>query len=235
MAQRGGGGMGGGGMRGGGGGMGGGMHGGGMGGGGFRGGGGFGGSHGGGGNFGGFHGGSGFTGFRGGFGGGGFHNGFGFNRGFYGGGYYGGGYYPSLGYGYGYGPEYYDYVYPYPNYVSSGYSYPANYSSPVNIVYPQQQAPTVVYVDRAHPVSHEYDQYGQEVNPGAASPSSSPIYLIAFKDHEIRAATSYRVDGRTLHYMTLQNENRQAPLDSVDRDLTMQLNRERRVQLSLPQ
>ena len=84
-------------------------------------------------------------------------------------------------------------------------------------------------------MSHEYDQYGQEVRGAGGSAASSPIYLIAMRDHVIRAAASYWVDGQTLHYVTLQHEERQAPLDSVDRGLSMQLNRERRVQFQLPQ
>ena len=38
---------------------------------------------------------------------------------------------------------------------------------PSTVVYaPQQTAPPVYYVERANPVSHEYDQYGQEVKGG---------------------------------------------------------------------
>jgi len=136
-----------------------------------------------------------------------------------------GGFFNHYGYGYGYGPEYYDSAY-------AGY-----YNSPVAVVYPQQeqaQPTTTVYVERAHPMMHEYDQYGQEIRP-QASPASSPLYLIAFKDHSIQAAASYRVDGRTLHYVTLQHEEKQASLDALDRDFTQQLNRERGVQFSLPQ
>ena len=236
IAQRGGGGhgggMGGGGFRGGG-------MGGGMGSGGFRGGGGGGGFHGGVGVGGGFHGGfnngshggfnNGFhvTGFRPGFG----FNRFGFGAGFYGYPYWGYGGYPSYG---GYGLGYYD-SYPYGGYYpyDSGYAY--NTSPNVTVVYPSQAA-APVYVERATPVTHEYDQYGQEVqSSGGSSGSSSPIYLFAFQDHAIRAAASYWVEGKTLHYVTLQHEEKQAPIDSLDRDLTQRLNRERRVQMQLPQ
>ena len=237
MAQRGGGhggGMGGGGMRGG---MGGGMRGG-MGGGGFRGG-GFGG---------GFRGGFGGAGFRGsGFRNFGFRN-FGFRNGFYGGYYwpywgyggygYGVGYWPS---DYGYYPYDYSDYYGYPAYGSPGYGYPG-YGYPtsqpnVTVVYPPETAPlppATVYV--ATPSIHEYDENGREIVPSTADRSdASPIYLIAFKDHVIRAASSYRVEGRTLHYVTLENESRNASLDTVDRGFTLQLNRERRVPFQLPQ
>jgi hypothetical protein len=83
----------------------------------------------------------------------------------------------------------------------------------------------------------EYDEYGQEVHPSApaSGAAASPIYLLAFKDHVIRAAASYWVEGRTLHYVTLEHDARQVPLTDLDRDLTLQLNHERRVTIQLPQ
>ncbi len=156
---------------------------------------------------------------------------------FYYGGYYGG-YWPYFAYAYW--PDFYDY-YPYASYPYYGYDGYAGYqpSSNVTVVYPAQYtaaASTPVYTDRARPVTREYDQYGQEVRPsaGGAAANGSPIYLIAFKDHIIRAAASYSVDGRTLHYVTLEHEERQVPLDTVDRDLSMRLNRERNVPFTLP-
>jgi hypothetical protein len=228
MAQRGGGhGGGGGGMRGGGG----------FSGGGFRGGGGYvgGGFRGGGGYVGGgFRGGyGGYGGFRGGF----YGRGYGF-RGFYGGGYWPYWGYPSFGFGYSsYWPGYYDYGYDYsPSY--SSYAYPAYQpSSNVTVVYPQtaQAAPSPVYVN---PVLRQYDEYGQELRQpsagGNGSANGSPLYLIAFRDQSIRAAVAYWVDGKTLHYVTQQHEERQAPIDTVDRDTSLRLNRERRVAFSLP-
>ena len=103
----------------------------------------------------------------------------------------------------------------------------------MTVVYPPEQAPAVV--SAARPVIREYDQYGQELRPrGGSQASGSPIYLIAFNDHTIRAAASYSVEGRTLHYVTLEHEERQAPVDTVDRTLSQALNRERGVPFSLP-
>jgi hypothetical protein len=42
------------------------------------------------------------------------------------------------------------------------------------------------------------------------------------------------VNGNTLHYVTLEHLEKQAPLDSVDRALSDRLNRERRVPFTLP-
>jgi len=167
---------------------------------------------------------------------------------------FGGFYYPynfglGFGYGLGYWPGYYGgygyggYPYPYYGYGSgyygdggygdgggyAGYQQPGN----VTVVYPPQQAGPVYTLPEqpAHPVTHEYDQYGQEVRHDGTAP---PIYLLAFKDKNIRAATAYWVDGKTLHYVTYEREQRQAPLDTLDRDLTTRLNGDRHVELQLP-
>jgi hypothetical protein len=215
-----------------------------------------GGGHGGGG----FHGGAaiGGGGFRGGgFGAGSFrggYGGYGYGRGLggyrYGRGFYGGwpvwgpgtGYWGSPYYGYWDNPYYYSsspYISTYPSY-SSGYAPPVEYNpSPnVTVIYPAAPQAQPVYSAPAQPAMRTYDQYGQEVESPAApaGPSSaSPVYLIAGKDQTIRAAAAYWVDGRTLHYVTLQHEEKQVPLDSVDRSFSMQLNRERRVAFQLPQ
>ncbi len=229
-------------------------------------GGGGGGGHMGGGGGGGFHGsmgggGGGFRGGGGGFSGGGFHGG-GFSGGFntfhgnsvfvgngfrgccgagfgfgFGAGwgwpyYYGGGYYGGYG---GYYPGYYDNSSYYPDYNS----YPAYQTQPnVTVVYPQTQP---AYVERATPVIHEYDQYGQPTGGQYAQPavngsggSSSPIYLIATKDGTIHAAISYSLNGTSLSYTTIDRQQKMVSLDLVDRDLSDRLNRERHVSFNLP-
>ena len=212
------------------------------GGGGFRGGGGGGFSHGGFGG-GGFRGGSGFRGFGGfgSFGGfssfGGFRS-FGFRGGF---GFYNPYIYSGYGLGYGYGPGYYDSGYDsYPAYSYPAYGSSYQPSSNVTVVYPPASQSSTVYAERPNPVLREYDQYGQQIagpaagGPGAMSgPATPPVYLIAFRDHTIRAAVAYWVEGNAVHYVSLEHESKQAPLDSIDRDLSRQLNSERRVPFSL--
>ena len=137
----------------------------------------------------------------------------------------------------GYWPGYYSDYLP----ADYGYGYGGGYASPaVTVVYPPPQSSGPVYVERANPVTREYDQYGQETRGGAADSSgsvaarSSPIYLIAFQDHVIRAAAAYWVDHGTLHYVTLEHEEKQAPIENIDRALTLQLNRERRIPIQIP-
>jgi hypothetical protein len=128
--------------------------------------------------------------------------------------------YPYVG---GYWPGYSD-----APMVNYGYGYGST-QSPVTVVYPPQP----VAVERANPVIREYDESGNEIRPPSAS-NSSPIYLFAFQDGVIRAASSYRIEGQTLRYVNLENEEKQTPLDTLDRALTLQLNRERRVRVQLP-
>jgi hypothetical protein len=68
----------------------------------------------------------------------------------------------------------------------------------------------------------------------ASAPQGSPIYLIALKNHAIRAAMSYSVENNVLHYVDLERAAKDVPLDQLDRPLTVELNRQRRVQFRLP-
>jgi hypothetical protein len=216
------------------------------GGGGFRGGGGGGGMRGGGGG-GGFGGGmrGGGGGFRGGggggFGGGGFRGGGfggfrgGFNRGRFGFGFSNFAYYP-VSYG-GYDPFWYDsypssYGYPY-SYPYGGGGYGSSTPSVViisNTPYGYPAAPPPEVAPPPPPVVRE--------NPPAPAPQSGKyeeqLYLVAFHDGTIRAVVAYWVEGTTLHYVTMDHEQKQTPLSSTDRDLSERLNRERNVPFRLP-
>jgi len=226
LAQRGGHGGGGGGMRGGGS-IG--MHGGG-----FRGGGSIGG-----------HAGGGFNGFRGGFNrfGGGFHRGpvfrnnFGFRRfnnffypGFYGYGYYPFWYDPFWDSDYGYSNPYGYASYPYASYASN-YGYSGGGQAPVVIVNEPYQYPAA---EPPAPVVREYVNPAPAAGPRAEQKYEEPLYLIAFKDGNIKAVAAYWVQGTVLHYVTLEHAQKESPLTSVDRDLSNRLNHERNVTFQLP-
>ncbi|MCL5744333.1 MAG: hypothetical protein M1541_10470 [Acidobacteria bacterium] len=155
----------------------------------------------------------------------GFHNnfnrfGFGLGLGFpaiYGG-YYGG---------------YYPYAYPYYDYGLGYGSYGYSPSPSVVVVapYAAESTPPVVvnqeFVKPANPVMHEYSW-------GANGKSQQTIYLIAFKNETIRPAVAYWTEGGTLHWVDLKGAQREAKLDTVDRPLSEQLNRDRHVPFSLP-
>ena len=93
----------------------------------------------------------------------------------------------------------------------------------------QSQPPVNLYETPAQPEIREY--------PETSLPKGNekPIYLIAFKGQSnIRAAQAYWVTGDTLHFVTLQGEQRQAAVSSIDRALTARLNHDRHVEFLLP-
>jgi hypothetical protein len=106
---------------------------------------------------------------------------------------------------------------------------PSSLPSTAAAAYPQEPYVRPLSGERVRPVIREYDQSGREIGPAGA-----PLYLIAFDDHTIRTAISYRVDGNTLNYSTPEREEKQVPLNTVDRALSGQLNRERQVPFELP-
>jgi hypothetical protein len=136
------------------------------------------------------------------------------------------------------------YVYAYPIYVpfydpSAGYADPGAAPAPapaptqpppnVVVIYGSQPAPPV---ETAHPSMQVYEPAAAQ--PAEETPPAADFYLFAFKDHSIYSAVAYWVDGDTLHYFTSGDTHRQAPLSTLDRDLTERLNRESGVKLKLP-
>jgi len=138
--------------------------------------------------------------------------------------------YGRSGYGgYGYGGLYwgdYEPSYDYGYYPSSGPG-----GSNATVVFPPPAQPPMV-TETAHPVIHEYTQREDYGIPPERE--SHPIlYLLAFRDKTIRAAMTYWVENGTLHYLDTGHQEKQAPLSSVDRDLSAQLNSERHVPFSI--
>jgi len=56
-----------------------------------------------------------------------------------------------------------------------------------------------------------------------------PIYVIAFRDHTLKEATSVWRDDRMVHYVTPQGGHEQVRLDLVDWKLSTELNQRREV------
>jgi len=74
------------------------------------------------------------------------------------------------------------------------------------------------------PSPQPHNTVGDETLP------KSPVYLIALKDRSIQAATSYWADGTMLHYITLQGAHEQVRMDLVDRGVSSELNRPRKLE-----
>lgn len=132
--------------------------------------------------------------------------------------------YGNPGYGYGYGDN--GGYFP-PSYGQYGpsYSQPApgvviisNHLPPQQSVVPEPPAPRVW---NAPPTTQ-------------AKKYEEPLYLLAMNDGTIRAVLAYWVDGKTVHYVTMDHVPKTTPLGSLDRGLSERLNRERNVAFSLP-
>ena len=107
----------------------------------------------------------------------------------------------------------------------------------ITIIYPPQQPPPMMVAQPPAEVPNAMiREYGPSQAPAtadAAQPEAT-YYLLAFKDHSIYSAVGYWLDADTLHYITTGNVHNQVSLSLVDRDLTMQLNKGRGVQVNLP-
>ena len=83
------------------------------------------------------------------------------------------------------------------------------------------------------PVVREYLGPSTQAAPQAQK-YEEPLYLLAMRDGTIRAVLAYWADGPSVHYVTMDHEQKQAPLTSIDRALSERLNRERNVTFRLP-
>jgi hypothetical protein len=126
----------------------------------------------------------------------------------------------------------------------------------VTVVVPQQPTPSVIInqhytpQEASNPVLRDYSSADlpdsgikvyeanpaprkQEPKPGPARSSVSDqeptIYLIALNDTTVRQAIGYWVDDNTLHYVTPKASINHISMDMVDRETTVRLNSERKL------
>jgi hypothetical protein len=149
--------------------------------------------------------------------------------------------------GYGYG---YNYDVPPPQaFVQQPPTQPApavvinQYYSP-EVVRPQMKDYTDL-PEPAEPQTEKPKAQARVYPPSAVAPQPAPsapsreeaeratITLLAFEDSSVVAALGYWMEGETLHYVTKNFEKKTAPLKSLDRALSEQLNRERNVEFKL--
>jgi hypothetical protein len=170
-------------------------------------------------------------GYRGGFRGIGGFRGVGF-RGYYGYPYYYAGYYG------GFCDPYYwdcgaysDYGYGYPDYGNADYGGYPSYAAPNPpvVVISNQSAPWAS-VAQPPPAPAVWN-----AGPTAqAKKYEDTLFLLAMKDGTIRAVLAYWLEGGTVHYVTMDHEQKETPLSSLDHSLSERLNRERNVTFRLP-
>jgi len=123
-----------------------------------------------------------------------------------------------------FGPHYrYRFYRPWP-YRFWGYPWMAPLAFPVFVggyAWPDPPAPNVIIINqRADP----------ENRPTRASDDEDAIYQILFKDRSAAPVVAHWVDQDTLHYVTSEGAHWLVPLDSVDRALTEQFNRAKKIE-----
>ena len=98
--------------------------------------------------------------------------------------------------------------------------------------------------DVVRPVMREYNA---DPNGAYGAPPPAPVadrrptvddekptvYLLAFRDATVHSCLAYWVEGDALHYVTTQYSQNRISMDLVDRELSLQLNRERNVAFKL--
>lgn len=149
---------------------------------------------------------------------------------------YGYGFYPGWGYLGWWNPFWWDYGdlgdygYGYPDYGYPAYPPPTEYEPSPGVVIISNQAPPQPAIVEVPPAPSAW-------NAGPTTQAKKyeePLYLLAMKDGTIRAVLAYWVDGTTVHYVTMDHEQKQTALSSLDRGLSERLNRERNVTFQLP-
>ncbi len=74
---------------------------------------------------------------------------------------------------------------------------------------------------------------GPQTGNGASPQPSRPHFVLVFKDHSIYGITAYRIADGRIHYATSYGAVNSVPLDLVDVDSTVQMNRERSLDFSI--
>ncbi len=146
--------------------------------------------------------------------------------------YYGGGYVDPSVYANGYAPPA-----PPPDGGPAGGPPPAYYGAdPGGQGYPSVLINPNYVPETAQPLMRDYSYLPPTQGDTAAQPSpqASVFFLIAMKDHTIYPAVAYWVENDTLNYISQQGVRNQVPLGQVDRDFSVQLNKERNIDFALP-
>jgi hypothetical protein len=126
------------------------------------------------------------------------------------------------------------------SFLSDGYSFYPYYGDPYYYgAYSHGGSyGSVGYAAPAQPVVVEQNIVGQSPVPasrtGESSSRAPDFYLIAFTDNTIRAVLSYQVEGETIHWTSREHEQMSAPLATVGRRFSEQINRDRQLEFRLP-
>ena len=112
--------------------------------------------------------------------------------------------------------------------INNNYT-PDSASRPIMREYSAQSLPAPLGSQpERHSRQQPVDQDDDEV-----SRAKPVVYLLAMKDGGVYSAVAYWLEDTTLHYITPKHDHNHASLELVDRELSDQLNKERKVPFKL--
>jgi hypothetical protein len=98
---------------------------------------------------------------------------------------------------------------------------------PIQMAFPQPPRPEI-----ARPALHEYKETADAAS--ATSGGAQPMFTLAMRDGSMRPAILVWVQEGVVHYIDQSGKTSHIPLDTLDRDTTQRLNREKNLELHLP-
>ncbi len=113
------------------------------------------------------------------------------------------------------------YAPPSPSVIINNNYMPETASKPVIREYSAESLP--------QPLGHQKQSQSTAEDTEPTGEAKPVVYLLAMKDGSIYSAVAYWIEDTTLHYITPRHDHNRASLDLVDREITDQVNRERKV------
>ena len=115
-----------------------------------------------------------------------------------------------------------------------GFEY--GYPPASNIIIMEEPPPPQVIVQQVprETVRAEIHEYRPTAPTETVSGEEQPAFTIVLRDGSMRPAVAVSVQDDVLHYVDPDGEHRRLPLDTVDREATRRVNRERKLELRLP-
>ena len=111
----------------------------------------------------------------------------------------------------------------------------SGYPPASNIIIMEQPPPqTIVQQVPRETVRAEIHEYQPTATAEPVPTEEQPAFAIVLKDGSVQSAVAVAVQDEVLHYVDPDGQHRRVSLDSVDRQATRRVNRERKLELHLP-
>lgn len=111
----------------------------------------------------------------------------------------------------------------------------SGYAPASNIIIMEQPAPpTIVQQAPRETVRAEIHEYAPTTTAEPVPAEEQPAFAIVLNDGSVQSAVAVSVQDDVLQYVDPDGEHRRVPLDTVDRQATRRVNRDRKLELHLP-